>query len=206
MINEIEWNRQIAGELYDPFKVGGDSFARVHAAQKKFNESEYWQDRSAFTELKKCFKVAPDDMVLTPPVYFDHGNRTSFGKHFYANTDLTILDENYVTFGDYVYLAPHVSIYTAGHPIDKDVRNMDLEYAKPVTIGNNVWIGGNVVINPGVTIGNDVVIASGSVVVKDIPDHVVAGGNPCRIIRQIEEKDREYWHKQLEEYKMATED
>jgi len=206
MINEIEWNRQIAGELYDPFKVGGDSFARVHAAQKKFNESEYWQDRSTFTELKKCFKVAPDDMVLTPPVYFDHGNRTSFGKHFYANTDLTILDENYVTFGDNVYLAPHVSIYTAGHPIDKDVRNMDLEYAKPVTIGNNVWIGGNVVINPGVTIGNDVVIASGSVVVKDIPDHVVAGGNPCRIIRQIEDKDREYWHKQLEEYKMATED
>lgn len=206
MINEIEWNRQIAGELYDPFKVGGDSFARVHAAQKKFNESEYWQDRSAFTELKKCFKVAPDDMVLTPPVYFDHGNRTSFGKHFYANTDLTILDENYVTFGDYVYLAPHVSIYTAGHPIDKDVRNMDLEYAKPVKIGNNVWIGGNVVINPGVTIGNDVVIASGSVVVKDIPDHVVAGGNPCKIIRQIEDKDREYWHKQLEEYKMATED
>ena len=160
MINKTEWNRMMEGKLYNPYKVGDNSFENVHAAQKKFNESEYWNDKSAFEELKKCFKVAPVDMVLTPPVYFDHGDRISFGKHFYANTDLTILDENYVTFGDNVFLAPHVSIYTAGHPIDKDIRNLELEYAKAVTIGDNVWIGGNVVINPGVTIGSDVVIAS----------------------------------------------
>lgn len=173
----------IAGKLYNPYKIGDYSFEIVHAAQKKFNESEYWNDKSAFEELKKCFKVAPEDMVLTPSVYFDHGDRISFGKHFYANIDLTILDENDVTFGDNVFIGPHVSIYTAGHPIDANVRNLDLEYAKPVTIGNNVWIGGNAVINPGVTIGDDVVGASGSVVTKDIPSHVVAGGNPCRIIR-----------------------
>lgn len=82
----------------------------------------------------------------------------------------------------------------------KDVRNLDLEYAKPVTIGDDVWIGGNVVINPGVTIGSNVVIASGSVVVKDIPSHVVAGGNPCHVIRQITEKDRDSWHAQLKDY------
>ena len=126
MINKTEWDRMIQGKLYNPYKVGGNTFETVHAAQKKFNESEYWHDKSAFEELKKCFKSAPDDMLLTPPVYFDHGNRISFGKHFYANTDLTILDENYVTFGDNVFLAPHISIYTAGHPIDKDVRNLDL--------------------------------------------------------------------------------
>ena len=80
------------------------------------------------------------------------------------------------------------------------MRNLDLEYAKPVTIGDDVWIGGNVVINPGVTIGSNVVIASGSVVVKDIPSHVVAGGNPCHVIRQITEKDRDNWHTQLTEY------
>ena len=188
MINKTEWDRMIQGKLYNPYKVGGNTFETVHAAQKKLNESEYWHDKSAFEELKKCFKSAPDDMVLTPPVYFDHGNRISFGKHFYANTDLTILDENYVTFGDNVFLAPHISIYTAGHPIDKDVRNLDLEYAKPVTIGDDVWIGGNVVI------------ASGSVVVKDIPSHVVAGGNPCHVIRQITEKDRDSWHAQLKDY------
>ena len=181
MINKTEWDRMIQGKLYNPYKVGGNTFETVHAAQKKFNESEYWHDKSAFEELKKCFKSAPDDMVLTPPVYFDHGNRISFGKHFYANTDLTILDENYVTFGDNVFLAPHISIYTAGHPIDKDVRNLDLEYAKPVTIGDDVWIGGNVVV-------------------KDIPSHVVAGGNPCHVIRQITEKDRDSWHAQLKDY------
>ena len=111
MINKTEWDRMIQGKLYNPYKVGGNTFETVHAAQKKFNESEYWNDKSAYEELKKCFKAAPDDMVLTPPVYFDHGNRISFGKHFYANTDLTILDENYVTFGDNVFLAPHISIY-----------------------------------------------------------------------------------------------
>lgn len=191
MVNKTEWNRMIAGKLYNPYKIGDYSFEIVHAAQKKFNESEYWNDKSAFEELKKCFKVAPEDMVLTPPVYFDHGDRISFGKHFYANTDLTILDENDVTFGDNVFIGSHVSIYTAGHPIDANVRNLDLEYAKPVTIGNNVWIGGNVVINPGVTIVDDVVVASGSVVTKDIPSHVVAGGNPCRIIRQISQEERD---------------
>ena len=139
-------------------------------------------------------------MVLTPPVYFDHGNRTSFGRHFYANTGLTVLDENYVTFGDNVFLAPHVSIYTAGHPIDAEVRNTEMEYALPVTIGSNVWIGGNVVINPGVTVGSNVVIGSGSVVVKDIPDNCVAAGNPCRVIRPITDEDKRTWQTRYEEY------
>ena len=175
----------------------------MHAAQKLFNESEYWADSSAFEELKKCFRVAPDDMVLTAPVYFDHGDRVSFGNHFYANTGLTILDENYVTFGDNVFLGPHVSIFTAGHPIDADVRNLDLEYAKPVVIGNNVWMGGGVIINPGVSIGDDVVIASGSVVVKDVPSHVIIGGNPAHIIREITDSDRKLWQGQLNAYNEA---
>lgn len=206
MVNKIEWDRMMAQKLYNPHKVGGNTFETVHLAQKIFNESEYWHDRSAFEALKQCFKVAPDDMVLTPPVYFDHGYRISIGKHFYANTGLTILDEHEVTFGDNVFLEPHVSIYTAGHPIDKDVRNLELEYAKPVTIGDDVWICGNVVINPGVTIGNDVVRASGSVVTKDIPSHVVAGGNPCRVIRPITEADKEYWHAQLRDYQNEIQD
>ena len=205
MKNEFEWNRMMNEKLYSPAKVGDDSWDRVHIAQKKFNESEFWHDRSAFEELKKCFGKAPEDMVLVPPVYFDHGDRVFFGNHFYANTDLTILDENNVIFGDNVFLAPHVSIYTAGHPIDADIRNTEVEYAKPVKIGSNVWIGGNVVINPGVTIGGDVVIGSGSVVTKDIPSHVVAAGNPCKVIRAITEQDTEFWKKQYEEYLNGTE-
>ena len=205
MKNEFEWNRMMNKKLYSPAKVGDDSWDRVHIAQKKFNESEFWRDRSAFEELKKCFGKAPEDMVLVPPVYFDHGDRVFFGNHFYANTDLTILDENNVIFGDNVFLAPHVSIYTAGHPIDADIRNTEVEYAKTVKIGSNVWIGGNVVINPGVTIGDDVVIGSGSVVTKDIPSHVVAAGNPCKVIRAITEQDTEFWKKQYEEYLNGTE-
>ena len=198
--SEFEWSRMMAGKLYSPFRVGDDSWENVHIAQKRFNDSEFWHDRTALNELIKCFGSAPEDIVLTPPVYFDHGDRVFFGKHFYANTDLTILDENEVRFGDNVFLAPHVSIYTAGHPIDAEVRNTELEYARPVTIGSNVWIGGNVVINPGVTIGDDVVIGSGSVVTKDIPSHVIAAGVPCRVIREITDTDRNYWKEQYSEY------
>lgn len=122
-MNQKEWDRMIGQELYDPFNVHDDSFQRVHAAQRKFNASDDLNDRQAFEELKRCFAQAPDDMVLLAPVYFDHGDRIRFGRHFFANTGLTILDENYITFGDNVFLAPHVSIYTAGHPIDAEVRN-----------------------------------------------------------------------------------
>lgn len=191
--------RMFAGKLYSPFKVESQ-WKEIHAAIKKFNDSNFWEDSTALNELKELFLSTGDGFVLTPPFYCDHGNKISFGNHFYANTDLTILDENYVTFGDNVYVAPHVSIYTAGHPIDAGVRNKDLEYAKPVTIGNDVWIGGNVVINPGVMIGNNVVIGSGSVVTKNIPDGVIAAGNPCRVIREITEEDRRNWEEQYSEY------
>lgn len=203
MKSQFEWERMMACKLYSPSKVGDDSWEKVHAAQKRFNESEFWRDTSALDELKTCFGRSGKDMVLTPPVYFDHGDRVYFGDHFYANTGLTILDENKVIFGDNVFLAPHVSIYTAGHPIDAVIRNTEVEYAKPVTVGSNVWIGGNVVINPGVTIGDDVVIGSGSVVTRDIPSHVVAAGNPCRVIRPITQADQEYWKAQYEEYLCA---
>lgn len=200
MKSEFEWNRMMEQRLYSPYKVGDHSWEKVHVAQKRFNESEFWHDTHALEELKKCFGKATENMVLTPPVYFDHGDRVFFGEHFYANTDLTILDENYVIFGDNVFLAPHVSIYTAGHPIDAEIRNTKVEYAKPVTIGSDVWIGGNVVINPGVTIGSDVVIGSGSVVTKDIPDHVIAAGNPCKVIRMITDKEKNYWKEEYKKY------
>lgn len=200
MKSQFEWNRMMEQRLYSPYKVGDDSWEKIHVAQKRFNESEFWHDTHALEELKKCFGKATENMVLTPPVYFDHGDRVFFGEHFYANTDLTILDENNVIFGDNVFLAPHVSIYTAGHPIDAETRNTEVEYAKPVTIGSDVWIGGNVVINPGVTIGSDVVIGSGSVVTKDIPDHVIAAGNPCKVIRMITDKERNYWKEEYKKY------
>lgn len=191
--------RMFEGKLYNPFKVE-NQWKEIRKAVKKFNDSNFWEDTTALRELQNLFRSTGEGFVLTPPFYCDHGDKISFGNHFYANTDLTILDENYVTFGNNVYIAPHVSIYTAGHPIDAKIRNTDLEYAKSVTIGNDVWIGGNVVINPGITIGNNVVIGSGSVVTKDIPSGVIAAGNPCRVIREISEQDCRYWEKEFEEY------
>lgn len=191
--------RMFAGKLYSPFKVESQ-WKEIRKAVKNFNDSNFWDDTTALRELQNLFRSTGEGVVLTPPFYCDHGDKISFGNHFYANTDLTILDENYVTFGNNVYIAPHVSIYTAGHPIDAKIRNTDLEYAKPVNIGNDVWIGGNVVINPGVTVGDNVVIGSGSVVTKDIPSGVIAAGNPCRVIREISEQDCRYWEKQYKEY------
>lgn len=201
--SEFQWKRVLEGKLYDPYKVGGDSWARVKTAQKAFNESEFWHDRTALDALRKCFAQGPEDMVLTPPVYFDHGDRTSFGRGFYANAGLTILDTNRVTFGDNVFLGPNVNIFAADHPIDASIRNTGLEYAKPVTIGSDVWIGGNVTINPGVSIGDNVVIGSGSVITKSLPSNVIAAGNPCRVIREISQEDKQTWQEAYDDYIQA---
>lgn len=191
--------RMIAGKLYDPYKAESQWMA-VRGAVKEFNDSFFWQSQDALDHLKTFFGRVGENVVLTPPFYCDHGDKIRIGSHFYANTGLTILDENYVTIGNHVYFGPHVSIYTASHPIDTAVRKAGLEYAKPVTIGDDVWIGGNTTVNPGIFIGSNVVIGSGSTVTKDIPSGVVAAGNPCRIIREITEEDSAYWKNELQDY------
>ena len=113
--------------------------------------------------------------------------RMEVGENFFANTNCVILDEAKVTFGDNVFIAPNCSFYTAGHPLDVELRNKKIEYALPIHVGNNVWIGGNVVVVPGVTIGDNTTIGAGSVVTHDIPSGVVAAGNPCRVIRKLDE-------------------
>jgi len=134
---------------------------------------------------------------IEPPFRCDYGYNIRLGENFYANYNWIVLDCAPVTIGDNVLIAPGVGFYTAGHPIDCDVRNSGLEYAFPITIGNNVWIGGNVVVNPGVTIGDNTIIGAGSIVTKDIPSNVVAVGNPCRVLRQITDEDKQYYFKKL---------
>lgn len=123
--------------------------------------------------------------LIEQPFRCDYGYNIFLGENFYANMGCIILDEAPVTFGDNVLLAPNVGIYTAGHPLEVTARNAGLEYAYPVTIGNNVWIGGNVAIMPGVSIGDNSVIGGGSVVTRDIPANVVAVGNPCRVVKKV---------------------
>lgn len=129
--------------------------------------------------------IADDEIIINQPFYCDYGKQISIGRRFFANFHLTILDEAKVTIGDDCFIGPNVSIYTACHSTDPVERNTRREWAEPVTIGNNVWIGGSVTVLPGVNIGDNVTIGAGSVVTRDIPDNAVAVGNPCRTIRYI---------------------
>lgn len=140
--------------------------------------------------MRKLLGKTKENFSIMQPFWCDYGYNIEIGENFFANHNTVILDPAKVIFGDNVFIAPNCGFYTAGHPIDAERRNQGLEYAYPITVGDNVWIGGGVHVMPGVTIGNNVVIGGGSVVVKDIPDNSVAVGNPCKVIRQITEEDK----------------
>ena len=155
-------------------------------------------DRSDFEGIQKVIQEllqTEETPFINPPFYCDYGNHIKVGKNFFANYNCCILDVGKVTIGDNCLFAPNVSIYTAGHPIHPDARNSLYEYGIDVTIGNNCWLGGNVIVMPGVNIGDNCVIGAGSVVTKDLPDNVIAAGNPCRVIRGITDADRDFYYR-----------
>lgn len=174
-----------------------DKVKRKNALLKKFHcECETIEERQAV--LKELFGAVGRNPRVTPLFYCDLGFNIFIGDDFYSNYNLTILDCAKVTIGNNCYIADNVGIYAVGHPTDRLLRRVDIEYGAPVVIGDDVWIGGHTVINPGVTIGDNVVIGSGSVVTRDIESGVVAAGNPCRVIRKIDERDRKYIFKDIE--------
>ncbi len=140
--------------------------------------------------MDKLFGKTPENFCIIAPFWCDYGYNIEIGENFFANHNTIILDGAKVKFGSNVFVAPNCGFYTAGHPIDAERRNQGLEYAYPITIGDNVWIGAGVQVMPGVTIGSNIVIGAGSVVVKDIPNNVVAAGTPCKVIREITEEDK----------------
>lgn len=150
----------------------------------EFNHSRPSENDKKQRVLKQLI-TAKGLFYIEGPFYCDYGYNIEVGENFYANYGCTILDVNKVKIGDNVMLAPNVQIYTAAHPIDPTERVTGKEFAKPIIIGNNVWIGGGAIICPGVKIGDNVTIGAGSVVTKDIPDDVIAAGNPCRVIKNI---------------------
>lgn len=181
-----EKEKMIAGEMYDA------SDAELLEDRKKsrrmfeaYNNSSIDDGGLRTKILKELFGSTGENIYMEPTIHVDYGYNIHVGENFYANFNCTILDICEVRIGDNCMLAPSVSIYTATHPLNPTERNSGLEFGRPVTIGDNVWIGGGAIINPGVSIGNNVVVASGAVVVKDIPDNVVVGGNPARIIKEI---------------------
>jgi acetyltransferase-like isoleucine patch superfamily enzyme len=169
-----------------------DVFEEQKICREKLQKLNF-MNRSDFDGIAEVIKDLfgkSDGAFVNPPFYCDYGKHIEVGKNFFANYNCTILDVARVVIGDNCQMAPNVAIYTAGHPIHPISRNSTYEYGKEVTIGDNVWIGGNTVICPGVHIGNNVVIGAGSVVTKDIPDWVIAAGNPCSVIRKITDNDK----------------
>lgn len=156
----------------------------------EYNQLRPSQTAEQETLMRKLLGKTKESFCIVAPFWCDCGYNIEIGENFFVNHNGVILDCAKVTFGDNVFVAPNCGFYTAGHPIDWERRNAGLEYAYPITVGDNVWFGGGVQVLPGVTIGSNVVIASGSVVNRDIPDNVVAAGNPCRVIRPITEADR----------------
>ena len=152
----------------------------------RYNAMSPSDSEGKFAILKDLLGWIVDDAILVnQPFYCDYGKQIRVGKRFFANFNFTVLDEAQVTIGDDCFIGPNVSIYTACHSTDPVERNSRREWAEPVTIGNNVWIGGSVTILPGVCIGDNVTIGAGSVVTRDIPSNVVAAGNPCRVIKKL---------------------
>lgn len=178
--------------------LSDESVMQQQVKARQLTQKLNTMDRSDFEGLQKVVKELlgkSENAWINPPFYCDYGFNIEIGKDFFANYNCTILDVAKVRIGDNVYFAPNVAVYTAGHPIHPVMRESGYEYGIGITIGDNVWVGGNSVILPGVHIGSNSVIAAGSVVTKDIPEWVVAGGNPCRIIRKITEDDRNYYFK-----------
>ncbi len=155
-----------------------------------YNHLRPSDETSQRTLMQRLLGSSKEAFCILAPFWCDYGYNIEIGENFFANHNTVILDAAKVTFGDNVFIASNCGFYTAGHPIDTERRNQGLEYAYPITVGDNVWIGGGVQVMPGVTIGSNVVIGGGSVVVHDIPDNSVAVGNPCRVIRAITEADK----------------
>ena len=173
--------------------VSDDSIMEEQKICRRKLQKLNFMDRSDFdgiAEVVKDLFGKSDGAFLNPPFYCDYGTNIEVGKNFFANYNCVILDVAKVIIGDNCLMAPNVSIYTAGHPIHPFSRNSLYEYGKEITIGDNVWLGGNTVICPGVHIGDNVVIGAGSVVTKDIPDWSFAAGNTCRVIRKITDADK----------------
>ena len=182
-------------DLQLPYIADGEVMEEMKRARRLTQELNT-ADRSDYENLARIIKELlgkSEGAFINPPFYCDYGSHIEVGKNFFANYNCTILDVAKVVIGDNCQMAPNVAIYTAGHPVHPAIRNTAYEYGIEVTLGDNVWIGGNTVICPGVHIGSNTVIGAGSVVTKDVPDWVVAAGNPCRVIRKITEEDRKFY-------------
>ena len=185
------------GELYLP---GVEEIMKEQASYQDklcdYNLTKPSESAKRAAMLKDMLGDCGEGVYIEAPFYANFGgHHCHFGKMVYANYHLTCVDDSHIYIGDYTMIGPNVTIATAAHPILPELREKAYQYNMPVRIGRNCWLGANVVVVPGVTIGDNVVVGAGSVVTHDLPDNVIAVGNPCKIMREINEHDREYYYK-----------
>lgn len=183
----VEWEKMLAGEVYDAGAPGfGKVLMKTRHIIKRYNDLE--PDSPELEPiLRNLFGSCGEKICVNQPFHCDYGCNIHVGENFFANFNLTILDEGLVTIGNNCFIGPNVSIYTACHPLGPNERNTMIEWAEPVTIGNNVWIGGSATLVPGVTVGDNCIIAAGAVVTRDVEPWTIVGGNPARRIKNIEQ-------------------
>ena len=186
-----EKQKRDAGQIYNPNYDEELGLELVSCKDKchKYNQLLLADSDGRKKLIDEILGAHGQNTTILSPFWCDYGYNVEVGENFFANHNCVILDGAKVRFGDNVFIAPNCSFYTAGHPVSVTERNEGLEYAYPIIVGNNVWIGGNVTVLPGVTIGDNVVIGAGSVVTKDIPSGVMAFGNPCKVYRELTEEE-----------------
>ena len=196
-----EQERMVSGRLYHPGdKALSEARDRAKRLTWRYNQMDPtdWAGRTAL--LRELLGHLGEDSWIEPSFRCDYGVNITVGNTVFINYDCIFLDVAPITIGDRVLIGPRTGLYTAGHPIDAEVRGSGLEFGLPITIGDDAWIGGSVTVCPGVTIGAKSIIAAGSVVTKDIPPNVIAAGTPCRILRPITDEDRTKWEAAQQEY------
>lgn len=192
-----EYDKLHSGDLYLP---GDEEIMKEQLAclEKlyEFNNTRPSELDKRGEMLKEMFAEIGDGCYIEPPLHTNWGGKhVHFGKNIYGNFNLTLVDDTHIYVGDYTMFGPNVTLATAGHPIEPSLREKGYQYNAPIRIGKNCWIGAGAIILPGITIGDNVVIGAGSVVTKDIPSNVVAVGNPCKVLREINERDKEFYFK-----------
>lgn len=198
---DFEYERMLAGDLY----VARDILPEHKSIHGKMIAQQINQvpieNTAEIVRLERTlFGKAGQNLYVNPPINVDYGCHITIGDNFYANMDCIFLDVNRVTIGNNVMVGPRVGFYTAGHPIVADIRIEDLEFGSPIVVEDNVWIGGSAVILPGVTIGKNAIVGAGAVVTKDVPANSIVGGNPAKVIRMINDQDRQKWEQAKQKY------
>ncbi|MEM6844771.1 MAG: sugar O-acetyltransferase [Bacteroidota bacterium] len=187
---KTEKEKMLAGELYDPQdKQLADERIQTRLLIKELNDIREDQTEERARVLQKLIPNAGGGLWLQPPFYCDYGSNMMIGEKVFFNFNCVVLDVTYVKIGSRTLFGPNVQIYTATHPVDYRERSSGLEFAKPISIGEDVWVGGSAIICPGVTVGDRTIIGAGSVVTRDIPSDVFAAGNPCKVIRKLTQQE-----------------